>query len=437
MSVIIPLVIVTILILLNGVFVAAEFAIIGVRPTRIRQLAEQGNSTAKWALKVISDRGEMDRYVATSQLGITLASLGLGMYGEPAISHVIGEPVLEAMGLEGEIVHTISFLFALLLITYLHVVVGEMIPKSMALQNAANVVLALASPMRVIERIFAIPVRLLNNIGLAVLRLLRIPPPDEGSRAYAPDELEMIVTESYAGGLLEEYEQELVENIFDFAERRVGQVMTPRPEVVALPTTVDEDTLLKTLMGTPFSRMPVYEGDIDNISGVLHLKEVVRWRLSGKPFDLPSLLYQATFVPETLPADRLLANMRATHQHIAIVIDEYGGTVGVVTMEDLLEEVVGELQDEFEVVEPPLVVTRPGHVVAQGAVLLDEVRDVVPLPETEHAVDTIGGLVVAELGRVPEEGAVVELDQVTLRVEAVDGRAVKRVSLRFEPGEST
>ena len=212
--------IIAILILINGLFVAAEFAIIGVRPTRIAQRAAQGGRAARWVQSILIDRDKTDRYIATAQLGITLASLGLGMYAEPAIAHLIEAPLHDWFGLEGGIVHTIAFILALAVITYLHVVVGEMVPKSLALQNAEGTVLALATPMSLVGKLFSIPVTFLNRIGLWTLKLLRIPPPGEGSRLYSLDEVELLVYESYAGGMLNEDEQELVTNILDLAEER-------------------------------------------------------------------------------------------------------------------------------------------------------------------------------------------------------------------------
>jgi CBS domain containing-hemolysin-like protein len=245
MAVLISFIIIALLILINGLFVAAEFAIIGVRPSRVGQLVAEGNQAARWVRGILDDRRKTDRYIATAQLGITLASLGLGMYAEPAIAHLIEGPLHDWFGLEGGIVHTISFVFALTVITYLHVVVGEMVPKSLALQNSEGTVLLLTAPMRVMGKLFSIPVTLLNRIGLWTLKLLRIPPPGENSRLYSLDELESIVSESYAEGLLEEHEQTLVANILDFAEERVEQVMVPRTMMTAIPVTTGEEELFR------------------------------------------------------------------------------------------------------------------------------------------------------------------------------------------------
>lgn len=432
MELLFPFLVIVILILLNGLFVAAEFAIIGVRRSRMEQLAEDGNLTAAWVRRVLADSRKTDRWIATAQLGITLASLGLGMYGEPVIAHLIEGPLHDWFGLEGAIVHSISFLFALSVITYLHVVIGEMVPKSLALQRPEGTVLSLTGPMRLIQRLFSIPVTFLNRIGLLLLRLLRIPTPGEGSRLYTADEIELIVAESAEGGLLQSFQEQLVANIFDFSERRVGQVMTHRTAITALPITASEADLRELVASSRFSRVPVYQTDIDDIVGVLHVKAFIRQQLSGAPFDLRALLQDVPFVPETLPVVEVLTRLKRQRLHMAIVMDEHGGTSGLVTLEDLIEEVVGEVRDEFDSEEePPLTRVAPGHIVARGTLLLDELKEVVTIGQHAHDVHTVGGLVIAELGRRPLQGDEVSFGALTMRVEVVEGLAVRRVSIRF------
>jgi CBS domain containing-hemolysin-like protein len=432
MAALLAFLVIILLVLVNGLFVAAEFSIIGVRPSRIEQLAQEGNRAARWVHQVLSDRTRTDSYIATAQLGITLASLGLGMYAEPAIAHLVEPPLQRWFSLEEGAIHTLSFLLALTLITYLHVVVGEMVPKSMALQNAERTVLFLTNPMRVMGRVFGLAIRGLNRIGLWTLKILRVPTPGHGSRLYSLDELELIVTESHAGGLLEGREHELVANILDFGQERVVQVMTPRPMMLAVPVTISEEELLALYDDIPFSRLPVFGEDIDDVLGILHLKDLVRQQISGEPYDLRALLRQVPFVPETLPINTMLASFRAQHQQLAIVIDEHGGTLGLVTLEDLLEEVVGEVRDEFDLEEEdPIVVVEPGHLRVQGTVQIEEVAEVAPLGHHDYAVHTIGGLVLSELGRRPEVGDTVTLGPVTLRVEGMEGLSITRVSVHY------
>lgn len=436
MAILLPFVIIAILILINGLFVAAEFSIIGVRPSRVQQLASQGNRPAQWVETVLDNRRKTDRYIATAQLGITLASLGLGMYAEPAIAHFIEAPLHDWFALEGTIVHTISFVISLTLITYLHVVFGEMVPKSLALQSAERMVLVLTAPMRLVGKLFSIPVTLLNRIGLVTLRLLRIPPPGEDSRLYSLDELELIVEESHAGGLLQADQQVLIANILDLAQARVDQIMAPRTQMDAIPITTSEEEMLALVTGTSHSRLPVYAESMDDIVGVVHLKDFIRQQLAEQPFDLQALLRPVLFVPESLSVKTLLANLQRQHQHIAIVMDEHGGTLGLVTQEDLLEEVVGEVRDEFDVDEEDAVTPiGPGHLLAQGGARLEEVAKYVNLGAPRHDVHTLGGLVWVELGRKPEVGDQVFAGDATIQVQDVDGLAVERVSIHFSSQE--
>lgn len=431
-------IVITLLILLNGMFVAAEFAIIGVRPTRIAQLADEGNRVAKRLERILGSPALVDRYIASAQLGITIASLGLGMVGEPAIAHLL-EPVLhDTFGLEGEIIHTISFFIALTIITYLHVVIGEMVPKSLALQNAERAVFFLARPMILMQTLFSYPITILNKIGLLVLRMMRVPPPAKDSRLHTPDELELIISESVVGGLIEKGEHELFSNIFEFGELRVGQVMVARPRIEAVPNTVTEAELLAKMSASPHTRFPVYEGSIDNIIGVLHLKDLVAQQLGGAAFDLQTLMHEVPFVPENTSTDVLLALLKKTHIHLAVVLDEYGGTAGIVTLEDLIEEVMGEVRDEFDIHEKePITLVEPGHLIVQGTVRLDELEDYIDLSEAGQDVDSVGGLVITHLNLPPNVGDETEIDGVRFKVEEVNGLAVERLSIYYPLRETS
>ena len=398
----------------------------------MRQLAEEGNTIAAHVLQILQKPGQADRYIATAQLGITLASLGLGMYAEPVIAHLLEDPLQERLGLEGAIVHTIAFVVALLFISYLHVVLGEMVPKSIALQDSEKAVLALNGPMVLAGSVFSIPVTVLNQIGVWLLRLMGIHPAAESSRGYTSDELEMIVSESQVGGLLEEREQGILANIFDFGERQVVDVMTPRLRIQSLPTTATAEDVIGLMPATHYNRIPVYDGEIDNIIGVLHLKDFIRQQISGQPFRLNDLIRQVPFVPETLEVGTLLASFRKEHLHMAIVIDEHGGTLGLVTLEDLIEEIFGEVVDEFDQKsEPPLVETAPGELNASGEVILDDIEEYVSLGDHDHMVNTIGGLVMAELGRLAVRGDELQVGDASIRVDEVAGRTIRRVTIKY------
>jgi CBS domain containing-hemolysin-like protein len=309
-----------------------------------------------------------------------------------------------------------------------------MVPKSLALQSAERVVFFLSTPMFLMQRVFSWAITVLNRIGVWVLWLIRVPTPTEGNRLHTPDELELIISDSVVGGLIESDEQDLIHNIFDFADLHVGQIMTPRPKIDAVPIDISKEDLLEKMFTSINSRFPVYEDDLDHILGIVHLKDMVHHHLDDAPYDLRALLHDVPFVPEGLPADELLKILKRRHIHIAIVIDEYGGTAGIATLEDLLEEVVGEVRDEFDVDEDDhITVVKPGHLVALGITRLDELEAYVDLAEDEHtdSVDTIGGLMVANMPLPPQQGGEITIQNVTFRAELVDGLTVERVAVYF------
>ncbi|HRQ39093.1 MAG TPA: hemolysin family protein [Chloroflexota bacterium] len=429
----VTLVLIMLFVLLNGIYVAAEFSIIGVRPTQMEQMVDEGHGRARAVLSILESRPRQDQYIATAQLGITIASLALAMVGEPRIAHLI-EPYLVAWGLPSEAVHTIGYFIALGLLTYLHVVLGEMVPKSLALTDAPKMVLLLSHPMQVSGLVLKYPVRALNQVGLWLLHLFRIPPAEGHARVSSPEEIELIVAESTEGGLLNEDEQEMILNIFEFSERTVGQVMTPRTKVQAIPHDVTRDNLFKIVTESRHSRFPVYVKDRDHIIGILHLKDLIRQTVDAPGrFNLRSILRAAPAVPEDLPVETLLAAFKRQRLHMAVVLDEFGGMAGVVTLEDLVEEVVGEVRDEFDLEKEPYVEIGPGMLEVAGHYLVDDFDegfwgDEEDLPD----VETVGGLIVTKLGRPPQVGdEVIYNDTVHLKVLAVDGRAISRIRIEF------
>lgn len=434
-----PIFIIIILILLNGLFVAAEFAIIGVRPTRVEQLAEEGDRVAIAVKAVLDDPVQQDRWIATAQLGITLASLGLGMYGEHAIAGWIDGPLESLFGFNETAAHSISIVLALMLMTFAHVVVGEMVPKSLALQFAEHTALRIAGIMALMKRLLYPAVWLLNSIGNGLLWLIGIPATDTHTRIYSPEELELLVTESHKSGLITDNEEQLIHNIFEFSERRVGQVMTPRPRIQAIPTTITEHELREIFVASPHSRFPVYEQDIDHVIGLVLVKDFVRQQVQAPgQFNLRELMRHIPIVPESMLVERLLTAFKRSHVHLALVVDEYGGTAGIVTLEDLMEEVVGEVHDEFDQAEPtPVEEIEPGVLLVRGDVLLDDLEETadVELPDEEELpdVETVGGLVVALLGRPPQPGDGAELNGINFTVDQVNGLAIETVRMEIPP----
>lgn len=434
---IVPVFVILVLILLNGLFVTAEFAIIGVRPTRVEQLANEGNRLARNVMKILDSPELQNRYIATAQLGITIASLGLGMYSEPQIAHFIEPYLASLLGTTPDtaLISTIGYIVALSLLTYLHVVLGEMVPKSLALFKAEQAVLLVTPPMQLMQAVFTVPVYLLNGIGLALLRLLRIPPVTERARLHSPEELELIVAESAEGGLLNEEEEEMILNIFSFAQRQVNQVMTPRRKVEAIPHDISLPDLLQLVADSSHSRFPVYETDLDHIIGVLHIKDLVWQQIRMKGgFDIRLLLRSVPVVPEHYPVEKLLNAFRQQRIHMAVVLDEFGGTAGIVTLEDLVEEVVGEVRDEFDLESEPLVELGPGVLEVAGNYLIEDLEDYVYLGQEDELpdVETVGGLIMTELGRPPHVGdGLVYNEMIRFTVLAVDGLAVARARVEY------
>jgi CBS domain containing-hemolysin-like protein len=422
------------LVAVNGLLVVAEFALIGVRPTRIEQLAAAGSSRAARVRRVLRDRGQQDRYLATTQLGITAASLGLGMVGEERLAGAI-QPWLAQWGAWAEpFSHAVAVAVAVAGLTFLHVVFGEMVPKSIALRYPEASVLWLARPMSALRALLAPLVELLSWLGGHVLRWLRIPAPAEVSRVLSAEELAMVIEDSAEGGILKPRHGEMLLGIIDFAEREVYQVMTPRTRIVGVAVDTPPEPLLAVLAGSRHTRFPVYEGNQDHIIGVLHLKDYVRRHLEGDRVpDLRRLARPALLVPEHLAIERLLAQFKAKREHMAIVIDEFGGTAGLVTLEDLVEEVVGEVRDEFDVELPRVRVERPGVLEVVGALRLDELAEYVDLPAELPDVDTVGGLVVTLLGRPATAGDRIEVGDLSFTVKETDGLAVALVRVEQGP----
>jgi CBS domain containing-hemolysin-like protein len=440
-----PLLILGALVMLNGVFVAASFGIVGVHPDRLPPPEEQKTPAARHVHMVVKTPLLLDRYIATAQFGITISTLALGMYSEYIVSHWLRDIFQAWLKIGPVLAHGAAFGVAFFLVLFSHVVVGGIMPKSFALHYAEHAVLGVDRIMRMTSSLFSLLVLLLTGIGNSLLVLLALPRGYIYRRLYSPEELELFVTESHKEGLLSDDERQIIQNIFDLGERRVGQVMTPRPRIIAIPLDIAEEDLRNIIVTSPHSRFPVYQGDLDHIVGLLLTKDFVRQQLDPtEPFDLKALLRQIPAVPEAMMADRLLHNFKHSHIHMALVFDEYGGTAGVVTLEDLVEEVIGEVHDEFDQVEQPLLhEVSSSELLARGNLMLDDLWEAVPraLPDYENEdeelpdVDTVGGLVVSLLGRPAQPGDHVQMQGAIFIVESVSGFAVDMVRIVLHKGE--
>ena len=423
------LVAVVFLVLLNGFFVAAEFSLVSVRKTRIAELVDQGNASAETVQKALENP---DRVIAATQLGITLASLSLGWIGEPALSHLI-EPIIELFPVELRpgLSHSLSAGLAFAMITFLHVVVGELAPKSIALQNPDRTSLVVARPTLWSERLFKPFIWALNGTGNALLRLVGLEPASGHQLVHSVEELKMLVTESAEVGAVARQESELLHAIFEFGDLLVRQVMIPRTEIIAVEADLPLAEIIPLITESTYTKFPVYDDDLDNILGIIHVKDLLRtmqeagWQNSTAR----SLLREPMYVPETLPVSTLLRRFRDNRQHIAIILDEFGGTGGLVTLEDLLEEIVGEVSDPFDKFSPEIETLADGSLLVDGLCLIEDVNKYLDLDLNDPAYDTIAGYTLGKMGRIPKVNDSVEFDKVLIQVEAMDGMRIERLKL--------
>ena len=420
-----PILIVAGLILLNALFVAAEFAIVGAPRMAVERRAREGHRLAQVVNRVIQDAREQDRYIATAQLGITSASLALGMYGEHMLAEWLAHQ-LEVVSAPGWLsVHALASALAIAFLTYLHVVLGEMVPKALALQTPVSTAMAVSVPMRVIELIFYPLVIGLNGIGNLLLALFGIKRTVGGEEATrTTDEISFIVAESRAGGLLAHEPARVVQELLEFGELTAGEVMVPRTGMTALPLGADLEMVHALVSENRHTRYPVHDGDPDRILGIVHVKDLLDALPHRGTLDR-EIIREVPFIPATDPLDRVLSVMRRTKAHMAVVMDEHGGTDGIVTLEDLFEEVVGEIGDATEQI--PVRRDQAGTVRVAGTARLDELGEALGLILEHEEVDTISGLVLATLGRPAVVGDRVEYDGVELEVTAVRGRGVQEV----------
>ncbi len=428
----VPTLIVSVLILLNGFFVAAEFAIVGVPKASIERLAQAGSWSARRVRRLLANPRDVDRFIATAQLGITLASLGLGMYGEHLLATWFAAQ-FDALGVGRWIAaHTLGSITAIVTLTYFHIVVGEMVPKSIALQRADRAVLVIAPIMRVIQLCLYPLVVVLNGIGNAVMRLLGLERSGtSGESVRTADELAYIVRESQAGGLLRREAASVVQELLEFGNLTASQVMVPRVRVVGLDLTDGPTELRDILDRTPHTRYPVVQDDLDHIVGMLHVKDLLAGLAAGTT--IASLAPRPVpFVPESATAEEVLAAMRSFRAQMVVVMDEHGGTAGVITLEDLLEEVVGELTEDPGT--PMEMRPNPdGGFFVAGTVRLSDAGDYIEAVLEHDEVETVSGLILAKLGRPPRVGDVVEYEEARFEVTRLRGYGVQEARLTRRP----
>jgi len=411
------------LVFMNGFFVAAEFCCVKIRTSRLETLIAEGNNRARYA-KQLTDH--LDYSLSVTQFGITLASLGLGWVGEPAIATLI-LPVTEALGLPDEFGHTVALAIAFTIITSLHIVLGELTPKSMAIANVEDIILAIAFPMVLFSRLMRPFVWILNTVANHISRRLGYDVKAENEDAHTEEEIRLLMKESYRQGLINSTEADFVDNVFSFTELNAREIMVPRTDMICLYLDDTPAERIKTILEEQQTRYPVCYEDKDHIIGFIHVKDLLPPLIRGERLNLRRYIRKALVVPESMDGSVLLRTMQEQGSQLAIVVDEYGGTAGMVTVEDIIEQIVGDIRDEFDE-ERENVEWRAGGVCSIDAkLLLEEVYDLLGIRIEDEDVDSIGGWFYDQLGEAPRIGCMAAHGGTLFYVEEVDGVRITRV----------
>ncbi|MHB8124143.1 MAG: hemolysin family protein [Desulfitobacteriaceae bacterium] len=417
------------LVILNGFFVAAEFAMVKIRSSRISQLVAEGNSRAKVAQKITNN---LDAYLSACQLGITLASLGLGWIGEPAIAHLIKKPLV-FLGVPEIFIHTIAFVIAFAIITFLHIVLGELAPKSLAIQRSEGVMLNIARPLILFYKMMYPFILLLNGTANKFLNWLGVEPLKEGEIAHTEEEIRILVNQSHRSGLIDNTEMALFDNIFEFSDRIAREIMVPRVDMVTIDIEDTHEEILQKIEQERHTRYPVSQGDKDHIIGYVHVKDLYLQMNRSQKFLIQDILRSVIMVAEAAEISSVLKRVQKNRTKIALVIDEYGGTAGLITVEDIIEELVGEIQDEFDNEElSPIQKTKEGYFV-EGRVLVEEINDLLGIEFNDVDVDTIGGWMYSILLKKPEKGDFIKKAGFLFTIEKMDDNRIEQISIQGLP----
>ncbi|KUG13491.1 hemolysin [Elizabethkingia sp. HvH-WGS333] len=422
------------LVLLNGFFVAAEFSIVKVRYSQIQIKAAEGNALAKKAEYIIK---HLDAYLSATQLGITLASLALGWVGESALHHVF-EDLFHRFGfaVADSTITTVSVVCSFLIITIMHIVFGELVPKSIAIRKSESTTFFVAYPMILFYNVFKPFIWLMNSISNAFLRLIKIHPASE-NEIHSTEELQLLVKQSADSGEIEEENYEIIKNAFDFTDHSAKQIMVPRQNIFSININDDKKDIVEKMLESGYSRIPVYDGSIDNVIGIFYTKEFIREYIKNfdewNEFDIKTLLHEPTFVVGSKKISDLMKVFQTKKQHLAIVIDEFGGTEGIISLEDILEELVGEIQDEED--EEEKIVEKVGENVywVQASQPLEEINEHLPvdLPENPEQYNTLAGFILHELSDIPEENQEFDLNGYHFKILKMQNRGVELVEMIY------
>ena len=426
--------VITILIGLNALYVAGEFATVSARRSRLLQMEEVDRRAFHLLLPYLENVGKLDTYVAACQIGITVSSLILGFYGQASLTITLTPVFIRLGSLSPTAAGSIAAIIVLALLTIVQVVLGELVPKNIGVQYPERLALLAVRPVGWSLLLFRPLIWLFNGSGRLILRLMGMHRAVKHVHLHAPEEILMLVEESGDGGLLQKEERQLVENTLRFQDLSVRQVMIPRTRMLALSVNTSTDELLTMLATSPYSRAPLYDDSVDQIVGIVHLKDLLCLELSGHQPNAWGIMREVPFVFENMAVAKVLISLQRAHDSVAVILDEYGGTAGIVTLEDLIEEIFGELQDEFDIELPALQFQSDGRVIVRGDVLITDLTEWLDIALVSgEEVDTIGGLVFSYAERVPAEKEEFEIDGMMIRVERMDGKGIAAVSLALSP----
>jgi CBS domain containing-hemolysin-like protein len=434
--------VVSLMIFFNGLYVAGEFSSVSARKTRVMQMAEEGNRLAQTLLPVLQDPHKLDNYIAASQVGITLSSIVLGIYGEQQIAPLI-EPWIAKLPIGADpttgshlAAAGIASTLVLILLTTLQVIGGELVPKSLAIQYPERIAMATALPMKWSADYILKPlIVLLNGSGTLILKLLGIGDGGGHTHVHSPEEILILVKESHRGGLIAADERQFLQNVFRHSQLRAGEIATPRPRMIAAAVDRPVIGVLKLAADSAYTRIPIYEVDIDHIVGFVHLRDLFALYRTDDAADIRTIVRPVPFVPETLTSAQVWSRLDEAQSYLAIVLDEYGGTSGMITREDLVEELFGELQDEFDQEQALFAPAGTGRISVRGDILVSLLNDRLEINLPYEGSHTIGGLVMDKLGRIPQVGDAVEIQGIHLRVEAVSHHSVTKVCVSLPSEE--
>ncbi|WP_326512726.1 hemolysin family protein [Clostridium intestinale] len=426
MIILINIIIALLLVFMNGFFVATEFAMVKVRKSRIETLMLDGNKSAKHTLTVVND---LNSYLSACQLGITLASLGLGWIGEPAVADALS-PLFNLFHMPESLVHSISFVLGFAIITGLHIVLGELAPKSLAIISAEKIAMYTALPLIMFYRLTYPIMWAFNHSTNLILKSFGVSQVDEHDAAHTDEEIKLLVEDSYKHGLIDKTELTFVDNIFDFSEKTVKEIMIPRTDMACIFLEDSFEEIIKYAMDEQLTRYPVCRDSKDNITGFVHIKDLFRLKIEGNNENIENIVREIKFVPESMSISELLKIFKREKPQMAIVIDEYGGTFGLVTIEDILEEIVGEIQDEFDEEVDSITKTEDNNYVVDGKLILDEINELLKISIESDNIDTIGGWIYSQLKAYPKINDVIVYENYEFVVLECDNKRINQILIR-------